>query len=68
MPHIKLAALMWGNVRHIALSTIHSVDGSVKSLPGDSAEFCLGWLLLQFLILLSKASKVYRENYFLSKG
>jgi len=55
-------------VRHIALSTIHSVDGSVKRLPDDSAEFCLGWLFLQFLILLSKAYKVYRENYLLYKG
>lgn len=41
-------------VRHIALSTIHSVDGSVKSLSDDSAEFSFGWFLLQFLILLSK--------------
>lgn len=48
-------------VCHIASSTIHSIDGSVKSLSDDSAKFSLGWRLLQF----SKASKVYRKIIFI---
>lgn len=51
-------------VRHKSLSTIHSVDGSVKSLSDNAAEFSLGWLFCNFLFFSPKLLRCIEKIIF----